>query len=625
MGVVSLTPDSEPQRYGWMGSLKEMSEATMSALLEALSQHHKLCMLEPPSSSQIGAWKSSVTALKSAIQELEAARPEAGNWGVVLEYELPRERGRRPDVVLLAPGRLVVLEFKERPRALPEYLDQVEAYARDLEEYQAASRDLRVIPVLVLGGDDPSDHPQHVYVVEDSQLGALLVELLGSTEGVLVPPLTWVTADYAPLPSLVAAARMIFLHEPLPTIRKAQSAGIPQALQALSEAAMKAEASDQRHLAFVTGVPGAGKTLVGLQFVYSSRSDDATEKEAVFLSGNGPLVKVLQHALKSTVFVQDVHGFLKQYGGSSLRPPTEHIWVYDEAQRAWDAGRVLEKRGHGLSEPEDFLRLGARMPDWAMVVGLIGEGQEIHLGEEAGIGQWNDAIAASTAKWHVHCAPRMETIFGAAVSVTPDPSLDLTISLRSHLASDVQDWVRNLLQGRLDQAHTAAIRAQQAGYAFYLTDDLSRAERYVRERYAGVVGARYGLIASSKAKNLVSHGIHNDFAYTRRLREGKWFNDDPSSPDSCCQLRETVTEFQCQGLELDCPILCWGDDLWWEGSAWATRPAPRSTAKDPAQLRINSYRVLLSRGRDALVVFCPPDIDPATRQALVNSGLLTLP
>jgi hypothetical protein len=138
--------------------------------------------------------------------------------------------------------------------------------------------------------------------------------------------------------------------------------------------------------------------------VYATRfSDDGGHRTAVFLSGNDPLVKVLRYALESKVFVQDMHGFLMQYGGNSKRSPEEHIWVYDEAQRAWDSTRVSEKRGHAASEPEDFLRIGERMKGWAMMVGLIGEGQEIHLGEEAGIEQWNTALDAMHGHWTVHC------------------------------------------------------------------------------------------------------------------------------------------------------------------------------------------------------------------------------
>ena len=226
--------------------------------------------------------------------------------------------------------------------------------------------------------------------------------------------------------------------------------------------------------------------MVGVQFVYQhySQSDD-TRNEAVFLSGNGPLVKVLQHALKSSVFVQDVHGFLKRYGGHNAQLPTEHIWIYDEAQRAWDAQRVSEKRGHATSEPEDFLRIGERMDSWALMVGLIGEGQEIHLGEEAGIAQWNEAIEAMTQPWVVHCPAKIAEMFPAASRTETTEKLNLTSTLRSHLAEDVQLWVSRLLQGDLDAAAEAAGRAKGDGFDMYVTRSLQAAKDYVTQRYEG--------------------------------------------------------------------------------------------------------------------------------------------
>jgi DUF2075 family protein len=376
----------------------------------------------------------------------------------------------------------------------------------------------------------------------------------------------------------------------------------------------------------VTGVPGAGKTLVGLQFVYENHfHQNESGRAAVFLSGNGPLVKVLQYALRSSVFVQDVHGFLKQYGGAQLRQPEEHIWVYDEAQRAWDAERVREKRGHLASEPEDFLRIGERMGSWALMVGLIGEGQEIHLGEEAGLMQWNAALAAMERPWSVHCPTKIAALFPAAARVEADDALDLTTSLRSHLAEDVQQWVSHLLGGQLAQATRIADRIAQQGFDMYVTRDLEASKRYVQERYLGQQDKRYGLLASSKAKNVGTYGVHNEYNFTKNLREGAWYNDPPSSLRSCCQLHDVATEFACQGLELDFPIVAWGSDLTWQDGAWHSLPQPRSQAHNPHMLRVNSYRVLLSRGRDGFIVFMPDELAmKSTYEAVVRAGLRIL-
>lgn len=621
------TESSDHEEWGWAGTVAQFLELEARVVVDSLSAQFATRTCEQPSHSQVVAWRQSVSCLQTALTPLIEAKRGAREWGIVFEYELPRERGRRPDVVILTRDRLVILEFKGATHVLPEHLDQVEAYARDLHAYHQASHDLCMIPILVMGDYVDATRPdeRHSHVVRSGELAALLCDVLELADDAPADLEHWLRADYAPLPTLVAAARTIFRHEPLPSIRRAQSAGIPEALRTLSEAAHCARHDRERHLALVTGVPGAGKTLVGLQFVYSNQFDTADEaKEAVLLSGNGPLVKVLQHALDSKVFVQDVHGFLKQYGGASRRRPAEHIWVYDEAQRAWDAKRSAEKRGHARSEPEDFLLLGASMPDWALMVGLVGEGQEIHLGEEAGLGQWNDAIAASGDAWVVHCPPRLQDLFTSASRIAQSDALDLTLSLRSHLASEVHEWVRALLDGRLDNAHASAIRAQAEGYRMYWTDSLDRAKDYVRERYVEAADSRFGLLASSKAKNLESYGVNNGYNFTKRLREGPWYNDAKDSRFSCTQLLDTATEFQCQGLELDLPLVCWGDDLWWNGVAWESKRSARSTAQDPHALRINSYRVLLSRGRDGVVVFCPNNLSEATRHALVTAGLQQL-
>jgi DUF2075 family protein len=245
------------------------------------------------------------------------------------------------------------------------------------------------------------------------------------------------------------------------------------------------------------------------------------------------------------------------------------------------------------------------MKGWAMMVGLIGEGQEIHLGEEAGLEQWNAALATMKGSWTVHCPERIAGYLTAAASVRLNEKLNLSASLRSHIAVNVQDWIAALLEGHIEQSAAIVPEISKQGFNLYLCHDLEIAKHYVRQRYAGELDKRYGLLASSKAKNLAKYGVQNGFEYTRRLKVGPWYNDDPHSPGSCCQLKEVATEFSCQGLELDMPIVSWGDDFWWD-NGWEITSS-RSKAKDPRRLRIKSYRVLLSRGRDGIIIFVPPE------------------
>jgi hypothetical protein len=614
------------RRYGWYGTVHSFFSVQREEWLAALYTHHNVCMNTPPHAAQVKAWEHCFDILQRQLAALVQLYPSAGDWTILFEYELPRERGRRPDVILLAGATIFVLEFKDFNKPLQAHVDQVVDYARDLQHYHAESHGRILYPVLVLTRSATLAAEQEgVHIVSPGHLVACLRHLVTQDTGSPVHPATWIQAEYSPLPSLVEAARMFFQHEPLPQIRRAHSAGISETVAELTSLAQEAHARNERHLVLITGVPGAGKTLLGLQLVHSSHLvDTGHQRLGIFLSGNGPLVKVLQYALKSRIFVQDIHGFLKEYGGSQQRCPEEHIWVYDEAQRAWDRSRVLELRGHGVSEPEDLLCLGERMQSWALIVGLVGEGQEIYLGEEAGIGLWNEALSSTSQQWFVHCPPKIAHLF-TGTTVQTSEKLDLTISLRSHVAGNVQLWVQQVLEGNLSIAARTAQGMIQQGFHMYITRDLKVAKDYACERYQEQESKRYGLLASSRATNLATYSIHNDYNTARNLRIGAWYNDPPSSTFSCCQLRDVVREFDCQGLELDLPIVAWGNDLVWRHSNWFSRPEPRSKAHNPHRLRLNSYRVLLSRGRDGLVVFVPREQEMDTAyEALSQSGLQAL-
>ncbi len=265
------------------------------------------------------------------------------------------------------------------------------------------------------------------------------------------------------------------------------------------------------------------------------------------------------------------------------------------------------------------MKLGMRTPDWAMLVGLIGEGQEIHLGEEGGLRLWSDAIKASSGDWTIHCPQHVTSVFDGQ-KVVVDDALELKVTLRSHAAGGLHDWVKHVLDGQLSEASSIADSMQRASFDLYVTRDLEEAKRYVRDRYAGQEERRFGLLGSSKAKHLALFGMNTSFQGTRGLRHGPWYNEPASSLKSCCQMLEVATEFSCQGLELDFPIVGWDTDLVWNGKEWATSVV-RSKAHNARQLRLNSYRVLMTRGRDGMTIFVPPlaALD-ATYGALISAG-----
>jgi hypothetical protein len=593
--------------------------------MTSLEEHHRELLGLNPSGSQVTAWRTEHAIMTGALRAACATEPEAApQWGVVYEYELPLEGGRRPDVVVLAGRAVVVLEFKTARRPNVSDVDQVAGYARDLADYQAATHDRPVTAVLVLT-EAPLGFGDSVDEVLCCGPDALAPYVLAAHEEGEAHLAEWLDADYAPLPTLVEAARRIFRDEPLPHVKTAQSAGIPETVELLGQIVDDAAAAGTRCMAFVTGVPGAGKTLVGLRLVYERTE---THGRATFLSGNGPLVAVLQDVLGNKAFVRDLHAFIRTYALSSRRTtPAEHVVVFDEAQRAWDADFMEAKKGVAQSEPDLLVQIGERVADWVALVGLVGEGQQIFSGEEGGMEQWAAAVRSENAAlpWQVHCPPKLEDTF-EDLDVQTHDRLDLTVSLRTKRAEELHEWVRLLLQGSPALAARQAARIPMLGYPMYVTRDLEDAKVYARARYASEPTKQYGLLASSQANNLAVHEVDNTFQATKQLKVHRWFNAPRDDPLSCCALVAPATEFQCQGLELDLPIICWGDDFVRDGDEWKLRPRRRKfVLEDPEQLLTNVYRVLLTRGREGVVVWVPPvPFLDQTEEALLAAGLRPL-
>jgi len=333
--------------------------------------------------------------------------------------------------------------------------------------------------------------------------------------------------------------------------------------------------------------------------------------------------------------------YVKRYSAKPGLVPPEHVLVFDEAQRAFDAEQVQEKHGHvpgfvsGKSEPEHFIEFAERIPEWCVVVGLIGSGQEIHIGEEAGIIQWRHAVEKShnPEQWTMHYPESVSPIFDqSSINHKKSRLLNLDIELRFHLAREIHAYVEMLLNdGTHNELEELAIKFEKESYHLRITRDLQIAKDYLKERYAEHPEARFGIIASSKDKELVRFGVMNDFQTTKNVRKGPWYSEAERSPNgqSCRKLRDCMTEFGAQGLELDATLLAWGTDFIRQNGRWSNIYArsyqQKNRIKNAFQLRMNAYRVLLTRGRDATVVYVP-DIQSLdeTYNYLVNSGFKIL-
>ena len=412
----------------------------------------------------------------------------------------------------------------------------------------------------------------------------------------------------------------------------------------LVQTVLRARSEGRHIMCFVTGVPGAGKTLTGLNVVHDPRLGGLGAERgegATYLSGNGPLVKVLNEALArdeaerkdipkpeasrhASRAIQNVHAFIWD-GFERDQAPWEHAVIFDEAQRAWDAEQVSRKRQVARSEPELIAEIMGRHPDWAVVIGLVGGGQEIHNGE-AGLQEWGRAILDRDGQWEVEVSPEMVTGVAAGAGTTLFPegapaglgiraveALHLPVPLRTFRADAVASWVDNVLAGEPGAANADMQRL--GNYPIVLTRSLETARSWLRGRGRGE--RRYGLVASSGAKRLQAWGLD---VGQDSVDEVAWFLNPPEDVRSSYSLENVATEFDIQGLELDFIGLCWGGDLTWnsckgqwryrdllhrpDGTRWCTKHDARHSRV--REYMLNKYRVLLTRARDAMVIWVPP-------------------
>ncbi|MFQ3622002.1 MAG: DUF2075 domain-containing protein, partial [Acetobacteraceae bacterium] len=577
------------------------------------------------------AWRAAIVALRDAV-----AMNHGDAWTVALEYDLVRLE-RRIDAVLVTAGAILVLEFKSG-EADPAGRRQVEDYALDLADFHAGSRTHPVVPILV-AGSGPCSLPDEPPLLWHGVLPpfATTHEGLGRLVGWIierVPPAAtpldgaaWLAAPYRPVPGIVEAATMLYARHGVAEIAAARAdrRNLTRTAEAIDRAVAAAKDGGSKVVVFVTGIPGSGKTLCGLNAVFGRAREDG----AAFLTGNVPLVTVLREALardaasrgepkrlavrRVKAALQNVHRFLEDHALHQDRLPPERLIVFDEAQRAWDAAkaRAGTPRRPGrltLSEPAHTLEIMGRREGWSVVVALIGGGQEINTGE-AGLAEWERAIAAAGG-WRAVAPPQAVTAAdpvqrladGTPVWLTLDPDLHLDVSIRSVRDRAAAAWVEALLDGRTDEARRLAEAA--GGVPFLLTRDAPLLRAILRALARG--NRRAGLVRASTAKRLRADGFGPELVGDE---VACWFLDRWPDVRASDALEVCATEYACQGLELDVVGLVWGNDFLpdrsggWRGRSFAGTRWQKAE-RDFAFLR-NTYRVLLTRARRETVILVP--------------------
>ena len=629
-------------RAYYSATLSEFLTTASDSIIGELARFHTQDLVY----QQTGAWKAQIEILQNQLKELSDAF-------ICFEILIPR-MGKRADAVLITGGIIFVLEFKVGESQYKSIdLRQAQGYAVDLSCFHEASHNRKIIPILVstkapsisFSLEKNDSEVTETVKANSSSLGTIINScLLTYAYERQLNPLDWFTSQYKPTPTIIEAAQALYNNHDVKDIARsdADAVNLAETAGRLNEIIHKSRLLKQKTICFVTGVPGAGKTLVGLQ-VATTHNNPKDEEYAVFLSGNGPLVDVLREALardrnesqkisntdkqrsisdarrETASFIQNIHHFRDEALKDKTLAPIERVVIFDEAQRAWNQKKASDfmqkKRNQGefnQSEPEFLISVMDRHKDWCVIIALIGGGQEINNGE-AGLNGWFDALNKDFENWTIYYSEKLQQkeYAGSDVDIKllekthsySEHCLHLSTSMRSFRAERLSQFVHYLIH---NQPHNARTEYQhiEDKYPLFLTRDLSKAKKWIRNRIKGLESS--GLIASSSAKRLKAEGVFVD----NEIAAENWFLNDSEDVRSSNFLEDAATEFLIQGLELDWCIVGWDADYRYTGEIfehWSFKGARWMRIKQEEKKRYleNAYRVLLTRARQGMIIYVP--------------------
>lgn len=593
--------------------------------------------------TQNRAWETQIKIMKRVLIGFEGE--------LFFEFSIPR-MGRRVDVLLIIQDVIFVIEFKVGEDTYNRFdMEQVWDYALDLKNFHEPSHDAVLVPILVATEAKQSfleitttSHDDNLFnPIRANELDvkkSIQKALQFCSEQQLVDSDSYSKGRYAPTPTIIEAALSLYNHHTVDEITRsdASAKNLTDTTSVISGLISSAREEKKKKICFVTGVPGAGKTLVGLN-VATEHLDHKNDEASVYLSGNGPLVKILQEALardrvqrekekgnkllvtraRASVktFIQNIHHYRDEY----LRdpnPPVDHVAIFDEAQRAWTKKQTVKfmKRRNvddfNSSEPEFLISCLDRHDDWAVIICLVGGGQEINTGE-AGISEWLKAIHNRFANWEVYISSNLtDAEYAAETSIQElnevtdvylNSDLHLSVSMRSFRAENLSNFVKHLLDLNVDKA-TQSLTSITKKYPIVLTRDVQKAKQWLKEKARG--SERYGMIVSSQAERLKPYAVD----VKSPMDPIHWFLNDKSDVRSSYYLEQVATEFHIQGLELDWACVMWDGDLRYSKNGWKPfsfrgNKWQHIRKEERIQYLINAYRVLLTRARQGMVIVIP--------------------
>lgn len=623
--------------------------------------------------TELFAWEKQISILRNVLKDYSGT--------IYFEFSIPR-MGKRVDCILIIKNVVFVVEFKVgEENYLNHYIEQVWDYALDLKNFHKPSHDSLLVPILIATEAKQSFLDLATTSLNDNLLfpirtnsndlkKAISLVLDFYFEDFFIDAEEYLAGSYSPTPTIIEAAISLYNNHNVDNITRSDASAInlSKTTKYISQTIDYAKENNKKIICFVTGVPGAGKTLVGLK-VATDHLDNSKGNSSVFLSGNGPLVAILQEALARDkvsqellngnkiskkqaresvkAFIQIIHHYRDEYL-RDFNPPYDHVAIFDEAQRAWTREQTVNfmfrKKNipnFQFSEPEFLISCLDRHGDWAVIVCLVGGGQEINTGE-AGISEWLKAVTESFSHWETRISPRLfESEYNAineAITleeksvVVFNENLHLSVSMRSFRAENVSNLIKNILDLDIESAKLTYNKLSSK-YPIVITRNVKSAKLWLKEKARG--SERYGIVVSSQAYRLKPLAID----VRTPVNPVNWFLDGKDDIRSSFFLEDVATEFQIQGLELDWVCVTWDGDLRFSTNGWQTYSFVGNNwqnihKEERKKYLINAYRVLLTRARQGMVIVVPegnledhtrkPEFYDATYKYLCDIGIPTI-
>lgn len=588
---------------------------------------------------QRNAWIKQIEILKASLTAFVRGQ-------IYFEFSIPR-MGKRVDNIIIIDDFIFVMEFKVGDTEYQKHaIDQAVDYCLDLQNFHEGSHHEKIIPFLI---STKAPNIENIFEVNDNLFKPLkgnkdnIIEIITRTlsfgRGNKINHTYWENSIYKPTPTIIEASQALYRGHSVSEISRSDAGAInlSKTTDCINRIIEKSKTTSSKSICFLTGVPGAGKTLAGLN-IANERRKAHEDENAVFLSGNGPLVYVLrealvrdevlhakensqkltkkQSAIKANAFIQNIHHF-RDDNLISNQAPDEKVVIFDEAQRAWTKEKAIsfmksKGKDFDMSEPEFLIDVMNRHENYCTIICLVGGGQEINTGE-AGLSEWIVALKNHYQDWEIYFSSLItkdndylndETLKEwLQENGNPEDELHLSVSVRSFRSEKISSFVHEVIDGNAIQAKSILSEINNL-FPIYLTRDFNVAKDWLRKNAKGT--ERIGLVGSSGGRRLRPLGID----VKNEITAEDWFLNDATDVRSSHYLELVATEFDIQGLEIDYVCLAWDINFYFQNCEWNYQNFEGTKWKnikrdvDKAYLR-NAYRVLMTRARQGLIIFIP--------------------